>query len=54
MRCGDAERRPQVPRGEGAEAAIMALPRQVPDLVPTALGATGYHRRVRAGRVCLF
>ena len=43
----------QVPRGEGAEATVVALPRQVPHVVPAALGAASYHRRVRAGRVCL-
>jgi len=31
----------------------MALPRQVLDLVPAALGAPGYHGGIRAGRLRL-
>ena len=41
----------QISSCEGAQEAIVALPCQVPNVVPAALGAAGDHGGVRAGRV---
>ena len=38
----------QIPRRQGAQAAVVALPRQVPHVVLAALEATGDHGGVRA------
>ncbi len=43
----------EIPRSSAAEKPVMALPREIPDMVPAAFGATGNNRRVRAGCVCL-